>query len=252
LPDEIERIQKAYTERDASKASAIYSYENPAFLFHMQERERAILSALRHSGFTLPGKSVLEVGCGTGHILQRFIEFGAARATGVELMENRVAIANQNYPALDIKQGNAAELPYADNTFDVVTQFMCISSVHDPLIREKIAREMWRVLKPDGIFLSYDLRPIIHVYGSIRAMLGWMRRLVYTPAPTAHVTPIIPLGIKEVHDWKLGGHIKSCKVSLIFRLANTARYSRFLAEMLALAPWLRSATLIILKKPSGH
>ncbi len=249
MQDEIKRIEKAYQERDESGISSSFSYDNPAFLFHMQERERVILNSLKNSGIFLSNKDILEVGCGTGHILHRFVEFGARKASGIELMPNRVALANKNYPSLDIRQGNAASLPYPDNSFDLVTQFMCISSVHDADTREKIAREMWRVLKPGGAFLSYDLRPIVPVYGTFRAILGKIRRLFYTPVASSTPTLIKPLSLNEIRQWNLPGKIIVKKISLSFHWAVVARYSRFLAEMLAHAPWLLSSLLVIIKKP---
>lgn len=156
---ETDRIRAEYTRRDRLGLSRIYSYSNPAFVFHMQEREWAVLRLLRSEKIKLDGVSVLEVGCGSGHILQRFLEFGARRVAGIDLMESRVETAKRSYPHLHLAVGNGAQLPYPNDSFDLVAQFMCLSSVLDPAMREQIADEMWRVLRPGGTMLSYDLRP---------------------------------------------------------------------------------------------
>jgi SAM-dependent methyltransferase len=41
------------------------------------------------------GKSVLEVGCGSGLIAQKFIDAGAIRYRGFDIAENRIALANR-------------------------------------------------------------------------------------------------------------------------------------------------------------
>jgi ubiquinone/menaquinone biosynthesis C-methylase UbiE len=256
LTDEIERIRQAYRERDASSVTDAFSYQNPAFAFHMRERESAILAALRQMNFSLQGAKVLEVGCGTGHILQRFIEFGAAQAWGIELMENRVAIANRSYPDLRITQGNAAALPYEDGSFDVVMQFMCISSVLDGVVRKQIATEMWRTLKPGGIFLSYDLRPPSWAYTFPRALVGKVlpdtvkNKIRQRRAQgTGHVTPIKPLGLDEIGSWSLGRDGNIYSLSLAWKWVTVAQRHALLERILALLPWLRTAYLVVLRKP---
>ena len=99
----------------------------------MQEREWAILRLLRSEEIKLNGITVLEIGCGTGHILQRFLEFGVQLAAGIDLMESRIEAGKKSYPNLHLAIGNGAQLPYANNSFDMVMQFMCLSSVLDPV-----------------------------------------------------------------------------------------------------------------------
>jgi ubiquinone/menaquinone biosynthesis C-methylase UbiE len=46
----------------------------------VQQRERRIVALLRRYGFAdLQSKTILEVGCGTGHWLREFVNWGAAR-----------------------------------------------------------------------------------------------------------------------------------------------------------------------------
>ena len=251
MVSEIERIRQAYQDRDNSGVTAQFSYANPAFAFHMQEREWAILRALGEQKISLDGAKILEVGCGTGHVLQRFVEFGAEDAWGLELMENRASIAKRRYPNLHIQRGNAASLPYSDGAFDMVMQFMCISSVLDMTLRKEIAHEMWRVLRPGGTFLSYDMRPSTGVYARTRSLLGMVKRFFIKSRKQigGHITPTKPLGLDEISSWQLGGEPGIYKVSLDFKLARIALYSHFAADMLALLPWLRNSYLVTLRKP---
>ena len=89
-------------------------------------------------------------------------------------MEDRIAIARERYPRLELVAGDATSLPWPEQSFDLVTQFTCLSSVLDHDVRRAIAAEMWRVLAPGGAIVSYDARA---PRGPIRAFrrLGALR-----------------------------------------------------------------------------
>lgn len=245
---EIERIRYEYTKRDKANLAQIYSYANPAFLFHIQEREWALLRALRCEGLDLSATDVLEVGCGTGHILQRFLDFGARSATGIDLMPNRVCAGKIRYPVLRLVQADAGHLPFASESFGLAMQFMCLSSVHDPELRGRIADEMWRVLAPGGLILSYDLRP-----SSLpaRAVNFVARHLLPTAGDTgpSGATPIKPLAIRELKTLYPSGHMRVISLSLNLNLARLARLSHSFAHLLACVPVLRSHYLTVIRKP---
>jgi SAM-dependent methyltransferase len=275
---EADRIRQAYGERDRTGAVAqLYSYQNPAFLFHMQERERALLRRLREAGVRLDGAKVLEVGCGSGHVLQRLKEFGAGEAHGVDLMEARIAAGRAAYPTLHLQEGDAAHLPFADGSFDVVAQFMCVSSVLDPGVRRAILAEMWRVLRPGGWLVSYDMRPRSRAgrraASLLASVLARRPRGPAVPAdpgaagrdrkatdggpparsgiPAEPATPIRPVALREVGEASEGAALRSSKVSLEFRLAAVARRSFALASLLGTLPFLKTHLLVLAQKPAG-
>lgn len=90
------------------------------------------------------GRDVLEVGCGTGLILQRLACL-ARTARGVDLSEGMLAKARAR--GLDVVQGDATRLPFPDASFDVVVSFKVLAHVQD--IRAAMA-EMARVVRPGG------------------------------------------------------------------------------------------------------
>jgi len=258
---EVERIHREYCRRDALGLSKIYCYANPAYLFHIQEREWEILRLLRDENINLAKCRILEVGCGTGHILQRFLEFGAREATGIDLMENRIQTGKMKYPLLHLMRGNAGRLPYKESSFDLVMQFMCLSSVLDPLMRQQIADEMWRVLRPGGTILSYDLRPIPSSVRVLYLPFYFFRRIfrVLVAKPNqdragiegqTSPTPIRPLAIAEIKKLFFDGWMRCFTVSLDFNLAGIAGTSLFLANLLSYIPFLRTHYLVFVHKPS--
>lgn len=256
MNEEMIRIRREYNQRDHYNLSSAYRYSNPAFLFHMQERERLILDLMASWQVDLSGASILEVGCGTGHILHRFGEFGAENIHGIDLMEKRLRIGKQRYPRLCLVEGNAAQLPYADGTFDIVMQFMCLSSVLDPTMRNEITNEMLRVLRPGGVILHYDLRPppmlvrgfsaILRLIGS--AMMTFHLVPLITSRPLIPPTPIQPLGDQEIRMLFGCGPMKCRTASLNFKLAQTAGQSYLLTTLLSCIPFLRTHYLALIRK----
>lgn len=250
--DELQRIREAYERRDMSGMSREFSLDNPAFLFHMQEREWSMLSELKRAGFLFQRSSVLEVGAGTGHILQRFSEFGAERVVGVDLMLHRVASGTRKYRMPELCVANAASLPFGDGCFDLVSQFMCISSVLDLELRGRIASEMWRVLKPGGIFLSYDLRPPNPVSKLRFAVGSFRQRIRGVGGLQGEQTPIRPLSRAEVESWGLPGMRRVRLVSVDPRIVNACMPFRWMLDSLRQVSFLMTHYLLVITKPADH
>jgi SAM-dependent methyltransferase len=247
MSDEIERIRREYAKRDSAGFGRKYSYDNPAFMYHMQEREWGIMKALSREGMTLSATDVLEVGCGTGHILQRFLEFGARSATGVDLMPTRVHAGSKRYPGVRILQADGAHLPFVSDSFGLVSQFMCLSSVLDCELRARIADEMWRVLSPGGLVLSYDLRPSSLLLRTVNRF-GHHFEAGAAKADSRPITPIRPLSAGVLMKLYPKGKIRVLSISLNSHLAALAKVSRLLPSLLSAVPTLRSHYLAVVRK----
>ena len=104
---------------------------------------------------------VLEVGVGTGINLSLYPRDCAITGidfSGSMLEKARERIARKDLQNIRLLQMDAADLKFADNTFDIVYAPYLISVVPDPL---QVAREMRRVCRPGGriIFLNHFLSP---------------------------------------------------------------------------------------------
>ncbi len=99
------------------------------------------------------GGDVLEVGCGTGLVLQRLSAF-ARSAKGVDLSPGMLEKARQR--GLDVVEGSALELPFADASFDATCSFKVLA--HIPEI-EKALAEMARVTRPGGTIIAEYYNP---------------------------------------------------------------------------------------------
>ena len=141
----------------------IYSPLNNAALFMIQRRQREIRRILESSfgestGYDLSALKLLEIGCGNGQWLAEFQTFGlnVANLAGIEIDEERAKSAKKRIIGAEIKCGTAAELPWADNSFDIVFQSTVFTSILDDETKQAVASEMKRVCKDDGFILWYD------------------------------------------------------------------------------------------------
>ncbi len=99
---------------------------------------------------------ILDVGCGTGELAHSLAEdFKAAKVHGIDLSETMIekARAKEFKENIDFRVGDVEQLPYEDNTFDVIT---CSHSFHHYPNKEKAMAEMYRVLKPNGRLMIID------------------------------------------------------------------------------------------------
>jgi SAM-dependent methyltransferase len=238
---EIDRIAAEYRRRDA--ATAPPAPTDPAQLAHLQDLEWQLVRAFAAAGVPLAGAEALDVGSGSGFLLNRLIEHGAARGTGLDLMEERLAAGRTRYPHLELVQGNAAALPFPDARFDVVTQFTCLSSVLDAGVRATIAAEMWRVLRPGGAIVSYDLRPAWAPLGALGKLL---RERGGGPE---HWTPVTTIGAGELRRLFPHGEMTLRTVTLNAALPAGLRARRGVAIALQALPLLRSHHLAVVRKP---
>ena len=102
-------------------------------------------------------QSALDVCCGTGDIALGLADSGA-RVTGVDFSEPMLAIARQRIrpekPGLSaFLNGDAQELPFPNETFDVVTCGYGLRNLED---WEKGLREMHRVARKGGKIITLD------------------------------------------------------------------------------------------------
>lgn len=93
-----------------------------------------------------PGRALLDVSCGQGAFLQFAIETGLL-ATGLDLSPVAVAITANRAPAADTSIADAEQLPYAEGTFDYVTNIGSLEHYFHP---HRAVREIVRVLRSDG------------------------------------------------------------------------------------------------------
>ena len=106
-------------------------------------------------------RRLLDAGCANGKWLEICCHRWGARQIhcfGNDKREDRWRDWRQTYPRTEITfvPKPTHELDFAPKSFDVVHQSMMLSSIVDPETRTRTAEVLWRLLRPDGILISYD------------------------------------------------------------------------------------------------
>jgi len=94
-----------------------------------------------------PGRSLLDIACGTGYLLLAGAQRGLKTA-GIDISEEAVRLARQVSPTSEVSAGKGEDLKFPDATFDYVT---CIGSLEHFLDMEKGLMEMKRVTRSDAL-----------------------------------------------------------------------------------------------------
>lgn len=116
-------------------------YEKSHALIRWVEARR--LGALQHLAATCAGDRVLEVGCGAGHVLERFA--GLDRV-GLDLSVTMIERARRRLgPSVKLVQASAESLPFADGTFNVV---LCTEVLEHTQHPDRVIAQLMRVAAP--------------------------------------------------------------------------------------------------------
>lgn len=118
-------------------------------------------------------RSVLEVGCGQGYLLEKALrQLKPERLVGVDLSEVMLAIAERRLQQrgetkrISAVQGEATTLPFRDARFDAVLSMGMMEHLDDDLLL-RFMEEARRVLTPGGLLLAWtfsERNPIVLAY----------------------------------------------------------------------------------------
>jgi ubiquinone/menaquinone biosynthesis C-methylase UbiE len=102
------------------------------------------------------GRDVLEVGAGTGLIMEGLGD-APKTLTGLDISSGMLKKAEKR--GFNVVQGSATDLPFEDATFDLAYSFKVLAHIPDI---EKALSEMSRVLRPGGMLVAefYNARSI--------------------------------------------------------------------------------------------
>lgn len=215
-------------------------FQNPEYL----ERTRMFLvppemhPLIREWCGLKDGMNVLDVGCGTGYFTRLLAEGGKkVTVTGLDLEKPFIEFAKRRAahfdPPITFIEGDALNLPFGDETFDLVVSHTFLTSVPDPV---RAMDEMKRVTRPGGRIASVttmSMVPGLSDDGQYPEDCGWLaeyRRMSrkFTDACFS-IDPIEPRvaglnpvrvprffaeqGLKKISAWPLGK---------VFSLSNAA------------------------------
>ncbi|NTS33087.1 class I SAM-dependent methyltransferase [Phyllobacterium sp. BT25] len=107
-----------------------------------------------------PQMHLLDVGCGIGGPARYLAETYECRITGVDLTDEFVEVARALTDRcglddrIDFHQASALALPFDEGSFDAAYMIHVGMNIED---KHTLFAEVWRVLKPGGRFVDYDI-----------------------------------------------------------------------------------------------
>ncbi len=118
--------------------------------------EQAIIETVGSTKY----KSMLDVGTGTGRMLQ-LLGRDVERAVGFDSSHSMLAVARANLEraeirGIDLRQGDVYSPPFANDSFDLIVIHQVLHFLDDPA---RAAREAARLLSPGGRLLIVDFAP---------------------------------------------------------------------------------------------
>lgn len=183
-------------------------------------RERHIPACIE--SLSVAGKQVLEIGLGEGSESERLIRQGACW-TGIDLTAESVArvgtrLALRQLPYQELRQASVLDLPFADQSFDVVFSHGVLH--HVPDIR-RAQQEIRRVLRPGG-----ELVIMVYARWSLNYLvsIGVLRRAALLAA-----APLASAGIRQAGraDGRLAGHLANARKLGLFRYLRLSEFVHY-------------------------
>ncbi len=95
------------------------------------------------------GETILDLGCGTGHLSAQIAESGAD-VVGLDPSRAMLDAARANYPAMDFRAGDARDFEFAER-FDAIFSNAVLHWIPDP---QRVAHNVFTHLKTGGRFVG--------------------------------------------------------------------------------------------------
>ena len=175
-------IQQEHYDQVAEAYAANLEYP------HTQEYMEYLDRVLREEIGATDLATCAEVCCGTGEAFALF-HAGISKGIGVDISESMLAKAKDAFrdKQLSFVQGDATLLPLAEGAFDSV---IMLGGIHHVPDREALFQQVFRVLKPGGVF--YFREPVSDFW-----LWKFLRAIVYRFSPMLNHETERPLTYEE-------------------------------------------------------
>jgi ubiquinone/menaquinone biosynthesis C-methylase UbiE len=114
---------------------------------------RKLLSHVETNG----SQHFLDVGCGSGLVSRYLAQEYGGEVTGIDIDPEQIELARRDAAGVEnvrFLEADAAELPFQENSFDIVFSLGALHYISNWL---DVLKEIKRVLKPDGYFVYADI-----------------------------------------------------------------------------------------------
>lgn len=128
-----------------------------SFGLHKVIKNNAVKQIKCYKPFTshLSPLTFLDLCTGTGDLAGILKEkYPQAKVIGIDFSEKMLDIARKKHPNVEFLQADITNLPLEDESFDLCTISFGLRNIEN---MEQSLKEIYRVLKPDGVFVNLDL-----------------------------------------------------------------------------------------------
>jgi len=228
--------------------------KSPGNRFFVNFEHRLLLDLLQ----PMPGKTVLDIGCGTGAGLKLLMEAGL-RATGLDPSPCMLDMAAKNLgKRADLHRGVAEDLPFDDNSFNYASLITTLEFVENP---QKALEEACRVAK-DRIFIG-----VLNRYAARGIQLrikGIYTRMIFNRARFFSIWELQQMIHSLLGDvpstWRTAGHLPAVSgrfVNKFERLSLVQRcpFGMFIGMAVTLLPRFTTQPMTLrysAKRPTGE
>lgn len=138
--------------------------------------------------------TILDIGCGNGYLSILLAQkYPGAKLTAIDYWKGLWGYSEEQseknaenegvLSQITFKQASASDLPFEDETFDLVVSNLVFHEVSDVSDKKDVIKEALRVVKKGGFFVFQDLFLAKMIYGDMDSLMNSMKSC----------------GIKEVH-----------------------------------------------------
>lgn len=149
-----------------------------------QESRKSFYSFMN---FETKGKKLLDIACGSGHDLKHYRDVMGCDVWGVDASEGEAKLANKRLGEERVEVGYSYELPYEDNSFDIVVSKYASQTFEDI---EAYLKEVNRVLKPGGYFVNLATHPMRHFLEKVEKPRNYFKKEIVTSWIYDHTLPL--------------------------------------------------------------
>ncbi len=144
------RLSEQFDLRGTGETGLSLAYNRACYALRREVLEAALAAA----GFDPRGRSVLDVGCGTGFFTDYYLARGA-RVTGLDIAPTSVERLTRRFPAASFVLGDVGETP-PPGRYDLVNAFDVLYHITDDARWEAAVTHLARAVAPGGLLLVTD------------------------------------------------------------------------------------------------
>jgi len=147
------RLSEHFDLRGTGETGLSLAYNRACYAL----RRSVLARALKEQGFDPRGRSVLDVGCGSGFFTAWYLERGA-RVTGVDIAPTSVERLRARYPGSRFILSDVSEVAL-DQRYDLVNAFDVLYHIVDDARWERALVHLAHAVAPGGVLLVTDVFP---------------------------------------------------------------------------------------------